>query len=51
MNIETLREYLKIHLISLEQDKEQLSINDEHSRCVVAGQILSIKHILGVINE
>ena len=51
MDINTLREYLNIHLISLEQDKDKISINDEYSRCVVAGQIQAVKHILEVINE
>lgn len=44
-------EYMKIHLISLEQDKEKLSINDEHSRCVVAGQIEATKHLLSVATD
>jgi hypothetical protein len=42
---------MKLHLISLEQDKEKLSINDEHSRCVVAGQILATEHLLSVAND
>jgi hypothetical protein len=41
-------EYMKLHLLSLEQDKEKLSINDEHSRCVVAGQIEATRHLLSV---
>jgi hypothetical protein len=41
-------EYMKIHLISLEQDKEQVSANDEYSRCVVAGQIQATEHLLSV---
>ena len=44
-------EYMKVHLISLEQDKEKLSINDEHSRCVVAGQIEATKHLLSVATD
>ena len=44
-------EYMKLHLISLEQDKENLSINDEHSRCVVAGQIEATKHLLSVATD
>jgi hypothetical protein len=51
MDLNTLKEYLNIHLISLEQDKEKLSINDEYSRCVVAGQIQAVKHIMEVIDE
>jgi hypothetical protein len=42
---------MKLHLISLEQDKEKLSINDEHSRCVVAGQIEATKHLLSVATD
>jgi len=44
-------EYAKIHLISLNQDKEKLSIDDEYSRCVVAGQILATEHLLSVAND
>ena len=51
MDLNTLREYLNIHLISLEQDKDKISINDEHSRCVVAGQIQAVKHVMEVIDE
>jgi hypothetical protein len=49
MDINTLREYLKIHLISLEQD---LQDNPESENVIdIAGQIEGCKHILGVINE
>ena len=49
MDLNTLREYLKIHLISLEQDLEQ---NPESNNVVdIEGQIHAINHILGVINE
>jgi hypothetical protein len=44
-------EYMKLHLISLEQDKEKVSINDEHSRCVVAGQIEATRHLLSVATD
>jgi hypothetical protein len=44
-------EYMKLHLISLEQDKDKLSINDEHSRCVVAGQIEATRHLLSVATD
>ena len=47
----SLIEYIKIHLISLEQDKEKISINDEHSRCVVAGQIDATRHLLSVAED
>ena len=45
------KEYMKLHLISLEQDKESISPNDEHSRCVVAGQIIATKHLLSVADD
>jgi hypothetical protein len=49
MNIETLTEYLKIHIISLEQDLES---NPESIHVVdLNGQIVACEHILGVINE
>jgi hypothetical protein len=49
MDINTLREYLKIHLISLEQD---LEANPESTNVVdIEGQIYAIKHVIGVINE
>jgi hypothetical protein len=49
MDINTLREYLKIHIISLEQD---LQDNPESDNVIdIAGQIEGCKHILGVINE
>jgi hypothetical protein len=44
-------EYMKLHLTSLEQDKEMISINDEHSRCVVAGQIEATRHLLSVATD
>ena len=44
-------EYMKLHLISLEQDKESISPNDEHSRCVVAGQIEATRHLLSVATD
>lgn len=46
-----LIEYIKIHLISLKQDKESISPNDEHSRCVVAGQIQATEHLLSVAED
>jgi hypothetical protein len=47
----SLIEYMKIHLISLEQDKESISPNDEYSRCVVAGQIEATRHLLSVATD
>ena len=55
MNINTLREYLKIHLISLDQDLEALDTYDQEEDSqdwhYLAGQVTATKHILGVINE
>jgi hypothetical protein len=49
MDINTLREYLNIHLISLEQD---LEANPESTNVVdIEGQIYAIKHIMEVVNE
>jgi hypothetical protein len=49
MDLNTLREYIRIHILSLEQDLEQ---NPESVNVVdIAGQIEGCKHILGVIDE
>ena len=58
MDINTLREYIKIHIISLEQDlidaKEGVDIPDEEyfgADTYYEGAILACEHILGVIDE
>jgi len=49
MDLNTLREYINIHIISLEQD---LQDNPESENVIdISGQIEGCKHILGVINE
>jgi hypothetical protein len=49
MDLNTLREYIRIHILSLEQDLEQ---NPESVNVVdIVGQIEGCKHILGVIDE
>lgn len=49
MNLDTLREYLNIHLISLEQD---LEANPDSTNVVdIEGQIYAVKHILEVMSE
>ena len=49
MDLETLKEYIRLHIISLEQDLES---NPESINVVdIAGQIEGCKHILGVIND
>jgi hypothetical protein len=45
------KEYMKLHLISLNQDKEKLSVDDEYSRCVIAGQIIATRHLLSVADD
>jgi len=51
MDLNTLREYLKIHLISIQQDYDKLPDGDTHSVAHLNGQQLAINHILGVMNE
>ena len=55
MDLNTLKEYLKIHLISLEQDiqehgnyLDEVSIMDVN---YITGQQVAIAHILEYINE
>lgn len=59
MDLKTLEEYIKLHIISLEQDLEKLfketqdSISDEQHEdiiCIEAQQAV-LYHILGVMNE
>jgi hypothetical protein len=50
MDLTTLREYLKIHRISLIQDLDQLHSKDEDYP-FVAGQINLINHLLEYIEE
>ena len=55
LDINTLREYIKVHIISLKQDWERLdSYNDltlyQEMRDITS-QIQALEHILGVINE
>ena len=49
MNLETFKEYLNIHLISLEQDLEEnpASINVVD----IEGQIYATKHLMEVLND
>jgi hypothetical protein len=58
MDLNTLREYINIHIISLEQDledaKEGVDIPDEEyfgSDDYYQGAIEACEHILGVIDE
>ncbi len=49
MDLNTFKEYLNLHLISLEQDLEEnpmsLHVVD------IEGQIYAVKHMIEVINE
>ena len=52
LDINTLKEYLKIHLISLQQDLEKIDyVNGHHFYRVKEAEIDTVLHILGVINE
>jgi hypothetical protein len=51
MDLDTLKEYLKIHLISIQQDYDTFPDGDTHSIAHLNGQQLAINHILRVINE
>jgi hypothetical protein len=65
MDLNTLREYIKLHLISLEQDSEELNNkmvtyedldSDEYRYMEIedislTGQIIACQHILGVLDE
>ena len=53
MDINTLREYLKIHKISLIQDRDSLEDlpSKDSSYNYLTGAIVSIEHIIGVIDE
>ena len=59
MDLNTLKEYLNIHLISVRQDfdtyqhKYIYQENDEvfDKMVSLSGQIEAIEHIIGVINE
>jgi len=59
MNLQTLKEYINLHILSLEQDLESLRdktkdyISDEDHEdiiCIEAQQV-ALYHILGVIDE
>jgi hypothetical protein len=49
MDLETFKQYLNLHLISLEQD---LEANPASIHVVdIEGQIYAVKHLIEVINE
>jgi tRNA A58 N-methylase Trm61 len=65
MDLNTFKEYMKLHLISLEQDSERIQTamdnysnyeDDEYRELEIEdistnGQIIATHHFLGVINE
>lgn len=55
MDINTLREYLKIHIISLEQDLKDYTENIDNDSVMeinfITGQQVASAHILRLINE
>ena len=65
MDLNTFREYIKVHLISLEQDSEELQKqmgfyddydSDEYESLEIEdvslnGQIIACYHLLGVLDE
>jgi hypothetical protein len=51
MDLNTLREYIKIHLISIQQDYDKLPDGDRDSIIHLNGQQYALNHILGVIDE
>ena len=52
MDLNTLREYINIHRISLIQDNANLiQDTDSPEWNFLQGQIIGVEHILGVIDE
>jgi hypothetical protein len=52
VNLDTFREYLKIHKISLEQDQEKIDyVNSHHFYRVKEAEIALCNHLLGVLDE
>lgn len=65
MDLNTFKEYIKLHLISLEQDSEELNAtmvtyedleSDEYRYMEIedislTGQIIATSHLLGVLDE
>jgi hypothetical protein len=51
MDLNTLKEYLNIHIISLKQDRELADGVDDINYVYLTGQITASNHILELINE
>jgi hypothetical protein len=48
MDTNTLKEYIKIHLISLQQDYDRIPDGDRDSVIHLNGQVLATSHLLSV---
>jgi hypothetical protein len=48
MELNTLKEYMKIHLISLQQDYDRLPDGDRDSIIHLNGQVFATSHLLSV---
>jgi len=51
MDLNTLTEYIKIHLISVQQDYDKVPEGDRDSIIHLNGQQYALNHILGVLGE
>lgn len=51
MDLKTLKEYLKIHMISLDQDYYLIPDGDLTTKAHLNGQMYALNYILRVINE
>jgi hypothetical protein len=52
MDLNTLREYIKIHIISLEQDLEKIDyVNSHHFYRVKEAEIATAQHLLSVADD
>jgi hypothetical protein len=51
MNISQLTEYIKIHIVSLEQDLEGFPEGDLASIIHTNGQIYATRHLLSVVED
>jgi hypothetical protein len=51
MDLKQLIEYIKIHIISLEQDYDRLPDGDKDSVIHLNGQVLATRHLLSVATD
>jgi hypothetical protein len=51
MDLKQLIEYIKIHIISLEQDYDRLPDGDRDSVIHLNGQVLATRHLLSVATD